>query len=256
MASDASTEGASRSTAAFRHPRARCRPAAKKRLVELLQREADLDPGMAPALIDGNAGCWKAGIGEGADGDGKDVGHPRQLPIDRAAAGRAEVEGDLIAAVGDAREVLCSAFDPGHLGAGKARLSPEDASRSPLAFQAMADRDPDRLPLAGKPELAAAAFGLSRRHGFASRRSEDLEGAGRGGQGGGRYGWGDRPPDELGGDAGDPAMGPVVELEILGHEPAAGDEDTEIGALVAEIARAGDAQAVVLEKLMSTVSMI
>ena len=131
----------------------------------MLQRQAGLDPGMPPALVDGDAGCRKSGIGEGANGHGEDVGHPRQLPIDRRAAGRAEVEGDLIAAVGDARERRGPTFDPGHLGARKACLCPKDAARPPLAVQAMADRDPDRLPLAGEAELAAAAMGFAGRHG-------------------------------------------------------------------------------------------
>ena len=40
----------------------------------MLQRQAGVDPGVLPALIYGNGGHRKSGIGEGADGDGEDVG--------------------------------------------------------------------------------------------------------------------------------------------------------------------------------------
>src|SRR6516164_6041883 len=70
--------------------------------------------------------------------------------------------------------------------------------------------------------------------------SENLEGARRGRLR--RRRGADGPADELRLEAGDPAMSAIVELEVLGHQPATGDEDAEIGTLVAEISGAADAQ--------------
>src|SRR5579871_3783242 len=52
----------------------------------------------------------------------------------------------------------------------------------------------------------------------------------------------DRAAGELRLDACDPPVRAFVQLEVLGHEPAAGDEDAEIGTFVAEVSWPADAQ--------------
>jgi hypothetical protein len=45
-------------------------------------------------------------------------------------------------------------------------LNAEQASRSALAFEAMAHRDADRFAVAAEPELSAGASGFTIRHGI------------------------------------------------------------------------------------------
>src|SRR5262249_8902377 len=148
----------------------------------MLQRKPGLHPGVAPALIDGMARDGKAGIGEGAHSDGDQIGKAGELPIDRRAAIRAEMEGEEIAAVRHAVEGGGPSLDLRDLGARETRGGAEDAARPPLAVRAVTDRDADRLALAGEAELSAAAMGFAG-HGHAS---DDLEGADSGRVGAGR----------------------------------------------------------------------
>src|SRR5262249_10320095 len=126
-------------------------------------------PAMAARFVDGDPRRRKTRIGEGADGDGDDIGNVLQLPIDPAAATRAEVEADLLAAVALARVARRATLDRPDLVAAEARLRAEHAARAPLASQAMAYADPQGLAFAGDAELSAAAGCATRGHGASGR---------------------------------------------------------------------------------------
>lgn len=102
-------------------------------------------------------------IGESTDRDDDDVAEALALPVDRRAADRAEVEGHLAAALGDARPLRGLARDADLTG-GKARLIADHRAGAALAREAMAHRHPRRLARDGEMELAAVAGGVAGGH--------------------------------------------------------------------------------------------
>ena len=126
------------------------------------------DPAVPPGLPDRDRGRPERGIGEDADGHRDELGIGAADVVDGGAAVGAERERPRLAVVGDAHVV---ARLPGDLDAlaREARLVAEGAARAPLAGEAVADRDPDRIALGGEAELAAAAGGLPSRHGAEHR---------------------------------------------------------------------------------------
>src|SRR5262245_30588019 len=122
------------------------------------------DPAMAPRLIDRAARRAEAGIGESADGDRDEIGIGVDLPVDRRAADRTEIERHGAAFIALALIDGTLAFHA-HLRVGVARLGAEHAAGAALAFQAVADGNAHRLALAGDAELAATAGGMTGGHG-------------------------------------------------------------------------------------------
>jgi hypothetical protein len=75
----------------------------------------------------------------------------------------AEVEGQAIAAVRDAR--ILRGISPGRYTIpAEAGLDAENTARSPLTFQAMAGGDANRLALTSDTQLSAIAGGASGNH--------------------------------------------------------------------------------------------
>jgi mannose-6-phosphate isomerase-like protein (cupin superfamily) len=83
--------------------------------------------------------------------------------VDGRAAARAEEERALLAVVGDPHVLARVALNP-YLLARPACLHPERAPCAPLAGEAVADRDPDRVALDLDRELPARAGRTPRRH--------------------------------------------------------------------------------------------
>jgi hypothetical protein len=118
------------------------------------------DPGVAGFFPDRDHRRGKIRLGKSADGDGDIARKALTLPVDRGAAGRAEVEGEHIATLGRARPGSGLAGD-GDLLAVKPRLIADHGTGAALALQAMAHGDARGLTLDGERELAAAAGGLA-----------------------------------------------------------------------------------------------
>ena len=106
-------------------------------------------PKVATRLVDGDARLRKSRIGEGADCYRDHIWKGAQHPVDGRAAIGAEVEGQAVAAVGNARERCGTPLDL-HPIAGKARLDAKYAAGPLLTLQAMADGDPNRFTVAEK----------------------------------------------------------------------------------------------------------
>jgi len=122
------------------------------------------DPAMAAALIDRVARRPEVGIGEGADGDGDQIGRRLELPVNGGAAPRTEMERERAAAVARPRPDGGLPLDP-HLRPREPRLGTEHAAGAALARQAMADGDAHGIAVAGDAKLAATAGGVMGGHG-------------------------------------------------------------------------------------------
>ncbi len=103
-------------------------------------------PGMSGYLIDGYARRGELRIGERTDGYADDVRVIARLIINRRAAIGAEVEGDLISAVGRAHVNFAFAANV-DLATRKTSLRSEYASGPALTRQAVAHRYSDGLAL-------------------------------------------------------------------------------------------------------------
>src|SRR5262249_35386562 len=110
-------------------------------------------------------GRRKAGIGQGADGDGDEVGKALACPIDGGTTLRAEAEGQHVAAFGRARPLRGGAGE-GDLRAPEAPLIAEHGPSAPLALQAMAHGDAHGLAFDSKMELPAVADRMTPDHGW------------------------------------------------------------------------------------------
>src|SRR5262249_43108644 len=93
-------------------------------------------PGVSASLVNRMAWLRKIAIGESANRDGNEARRSAQFPIDRRSAGRAEVEADGVAAIGEPGELRCLARDC-DLFAAEARLYAEDTPRALLESEAM-----------------------------------------------------------------------------------------------------------------------
>ena len=122
----------------------------------------ELDPGMTPALVDGNPRRRKARIGERAD---RNADRPLVtfLRVEhRGAADRAEAESEPGALITGADVFGGSA---GYLiRRRKAGKRGEDGSCSPLALEAVTNANPTRFAVNLDPELAARAGSDSTGH--------------------------------------------------------------------------------------------
>src|SRR5215470_9200855 len=126
----------------------------------------ELEPGVAGLFPNRDRGRGKTRICEVADGDGNVTGKALALHIYGGAAGRAEVEGDRVAALGGARPG--SGFSGEiNLLAAEDRLVADDGAGATLALQTVTHRDARGLALDGEVELAAAAGGVPGGHGVA-----------------------------------------------------------------------------------------
>ena len=121
---------------------------------------------MAGLFPDGDRGRRKIRLGKGADGDGDVAGKALALPVDRGAAGRAEVEGERIATLSRARP-RSGLTGEGDLLTAEARLVADHSARAALALQAVTHGDTHGLALDDEIELSAAAGGLADAHGMA-----------------------------------------------------------------------------------------
>src|SRR6185503_13378631 len=147
-------------------------------LVEMLCVGGNSRPGMLARLVDREFGSGKHWIGEGADGDGHNIGHVVDAIGDGCAAFRTEVKRHAVAAVGDPhidRRFSCDA----DLVARKAGLSAERAAGSHLTGETMAHRDAHWLTLADRTQLAAAARGDARGHRITRPATRSLPGRAR-----------------------------------------------------------------------------
>ena len=127
-------------------------------------------PRVLPLVPDRPCRGREGRIRERSHRDGHDSGHRVDGVEDRRAAVRTEVEGGAATSLVRDADVLPRGALGRHLLCAESRLDAEDASRPPLAGEAVADRDPRRLALDGEPELLATTRGVSSAHEFASGR--------------------------------------------------------------------------------------
>lgn len=106
---------------------------------------------------DGSARRREIRVGKAAGRDADHVGHTLGLPEDVRAAGRAEVEGQPVAAVALAAESTMLAGRRDKLAFGKEGRRAEHGAGSALARLAMTGRDELRIARKPEPELAAMA---------------------------------------------------------------------------------------------------
>jgi hypothetical protein len=118
-------------------------------------------------LPDRDRGRRKIRVGEGADGYGDVTGKALPFPVDRGAAGRAEVEGERIAAFGRAGPRNGLTGDGGMLAA-EACLVADHGTSAALALQAVTHRDANALAINDEVKLAAVAGGAAGGHGMLS----------------------------------------------------------------------------------------
>jgi hypothetical protein len=126
-----------------------------------------LRPGLLPSLPSRKTWLLKIRIGERADGHGDQVRAHLGFPKHCSSALRAEAEFDSPATFRDACITLDGALGGLDLVSRIPRLNTEGASGPALTFEAVTDRDPDRLALAHEPELPAATRRLSNFHAHA-----------------------------------------------------------------------------------------
>jgi hypothetical protein len=121
-------------------------------------------PGMLSALPNRNIRLCKTRVGKSAHRDPYQAGRLLRSPKHGPAAFRTKAEGHPPSAIGLTNELLRESsrrIDP---LAREKRLDAKHASRPALAFEAMADRDANRLAAAAEPELPAGAAGFTIRH--------------------------------------------------------------------------------------------
>src|SRR6266550_8666023 len=99
---------------------------------------------MPSGLVDRTHRWREVRIGECADRDGDDIWLCLERVENGPAAVGAEMEGSLLALVGDPH-VVAVASDDAHVVRGEPALDPEGASSSTLAGKAVAHGDPDRI---------------------------------------------------------------------------------------------------------------
>src|SRR5258708_4548037 len=105
-------------------------------------------------LIDGDLGRRKIRVAERAYRDRNEIGQLLEFPKDGRAAHRAKVKAYWIPAVADP-DISGRAALNLHTLSWKAGLKTEGAAGPLLAGEAMAHRDPHRLPIAFKLQLSA-----------------------------------------------------------------------------------------------------
>src|SRR5581483_10332212 len=133
----------------------------------VLDRLGDGQPRVPARFPRGDPRRRERRIGERADRDG-DAGRRLGPPEDRRSAVGAEVERPSLAEVRAPGVLAGAAADRDPL-LRPARLEAEGAAGPPLARDAVADRDPERVALDRHAELAAAAGGLAGLHGLDAR---------------------------------------------------------------------------------------
>src|SRR6476661_6650875 len=102
-------------------------------------------------------------IREHADGNGDHLRHRRKFEEDRSPALWTEREDPFFPVIGDAY-VFAAATFCAHLLRSKACLDAEDAAGSPLALEAVTDRNPNGIASSDQSKLSAAARCLVRGH--------------------------------------------------------------------------------------------
>ena len=123
---------------------------------------ADCDcPKMLPSFPDREARPLKIRVGEHPNGHCNQVGTLLSLPENGAPTLRAETKCHDPTAIPLTRISFLSAFDEPDLLSREPCLNAECASRSALAFKAMAHGDTNRVALAYEPKLSAAARGFT-----------------------------------------------------------------------------------------------
>jgi len=122
-----------------------------------------LKPRAAPFRINFDQGCREVGIRESAGGDRDHVRSALDLVKDGDAACRAEIEACPITVVRAAGEAsaLARYLD---LIAGIGRVPGEGTAGPAFAVEAVANRDPDRIPCGPNAQHSARAKGGSCRH--------------------------------------------------------------------------------------------
>jgi len=124
-------------------------------LVNVLDAIRKTNPTVFALLIHRDVRLRKTRISEGADGNCHYAGYSVQQIEDRGAAFRTEVKPGHAALVPDKHKFFALTFYR-HLVSGKPGLGTEYATGSPLARQAMTDRNPDWITLSFEGELSAA----------------------------------------------------------------------------------------------------
>ncbi len=138
---------------------AKWRSRTKAQSVHVLDVFGHLHPTVLARLIDREDGRREARIGKRPDRNGDDPRHVIDLVVDRRPARWAEPKGDRPTRVTDADKCRRRPLDL-HPVCGPTRLLSKRASRSPLAGEAVADRNTHRIAFAGNLQLPAAALRL------------------------------------------------------------------------------------------------
>jgi hypothetical protein len=132
-------------------------------LSHVLDACGHFNPGVHAFFVHRERGCGKGRVGERTDGNDDAVFATLAGVVHRRSAPGAEVERALTAGITDPNKRVRSSGS-GHRACGKSRLRSEDATRSALAGQAVADRDANRLGRCDSRELAARTAGSSGLH--------------------------------------------------------------------------------------------
>src|SRR6185312_9548544 len=130
----------------------------------------EIHPGVLAFAPDGVLGRTEAGVGEVADGDADRIGVELGVPIDHAAAGRAEMAVEAAAAFGTAAVEAALSGDRPYGGAGEIGGHAEHAAGRLLTFPAAAGAEIARLSRDRDRQLAAGADGLALVHRSANGR--------------------------------------------------------------------------------------
>ena len=118
---------------------------------------------MSTVLVERNGGRWEFSVRECSHSDDNKLFATFEAPIHGGAAVRTETKGNSVAFVADANILVRLAIDLDGLRS-EPRLSAEDTARAPLAGEAMADGDSDRLFGCSERELTATTRCNSRWH--------------------------------------------------------------------------------------------
>ena len=118
-------------------------------------RPGNINPRVSSRAINGDLRGQKRRIRKSADRHRNHVRQVRKLPVQRRAATRAEVIGNDLTAVADARVGTGRACDL-HLASGISRLNSKGAACPPLACQTVTNRNANGIALNIEDKLSAA----------------------------------------------------------------------------------------------------
>jgi hypothetical protein len=134
----------------------------------------NINPRVSSRSVNGYLRGQKRRIRKGADCDRNHVRQIRKLPVQGRAATRAEVIGDDLTAVADARVRAGRACDL-HLSSRISRLNAKGAACPPLASQTVTNRNANGITLNIEGKLSAATACLAGSHTLYSETNRQFQ---------------------------------------------------------------------------------